>query len=443
MIRLDFYRLLIETQYIGVVEEPDTDCRFNPYAIFVLETRLYPLIYKLFQGIPVEILIETKYEENKMQAYLAIYKLQDTTDPGLYALENSLVDITDNQKELILFQINKINTYEPNYTLIDVDELYKSMPVINNTIIPARSVFRLRLNTKIPFSYFSTMLQYTGIDSSYNPFIRPEGIYLTFNPNGNDSSPENYYSQTPYENPKDYKQAYYEVCQFLISRVLEFYRKGTIVFSNLIDDLKKEEMSKDWNLVPIDEEEIVKTIFQPNWIDKRFAPNPVDFLTLKLQGDPYIRIKVPDNYVKRHGIASILSAYDIIFEGSYLKVKVKNLQEAQTIASLVEYAIGTTHGKVMVIAASRTSEIYLYFEYANKQERKHKEEKTNVVTYLVNSNENPYIFSWMVPRDKHLVPLDDLRLEFRDYAVNRLLEVSKISKFKNMSPHAIVEQEYS
>ena len=454
MIRLDFYRLLLETQYIGVVEEPDTDCHFNPYAIFVLETRLYPLIYKLFHGIPIDILIETRYEGNKMQAYLAIYKLQDTTDPGLYLLEKSLVDLTDDQKEAILFQINKINTYEPNYALIDVNELYNSMPVINNT--------------KIPFSYFSTMLQYTGIDSSYNPFIRPEGIYLTFNPNVSDQPIEDYYpdqspinynfqtqsenrslwgynSQTQYANRSqgDYKQAYYEVCKFLISRILEFYRKGTIVFSNLIDDFKKEEMAKDWNLVPIDEEEIVKTIFQPNWIDKRFAPNPVDFLTLKLQGDPYIRIKVPDNYVKRHGIASILSQYNIIFEGSYLKVKAKDLKEAQLVASLVEYAIGTTHGKVMVLAATRLSEVYLYFEYANKMFNSKDRQKNNAVTYLVNSNENPYIFSWMVPRDKHLIPLDDLRLEFRNYAVNRLLEVSKISKFKNMSPYAIIEKEYS
>lgn len=428
MIRLNFYRLLLDTQYIGVVEEPDSDCHFNPYSVFVLETRLYPLIYNLYKGIPINILISTQYEDNKMQAYLNIYKLEDNIDIGL---QDSLVDISEEQKDLIIAKINEINTYEPNYALIDVNELYKSMPIVN---------------AKIPFSYFTNMLQYTGLNSSYNPFIRPEGIYLTFNPDGNYIPDISEYSLNNIQATSGYKTAYYEVCQFLISRISEFYNKGTIIFSNLIDDNRKEEIVKNWGLIAIDQEEIVKTIFQPNWIDKRFAANPVDFLTLKLQGDPFIRLKVSDNYVKRHGIASILQKYNypMIFEGSYLKIKANSLKEAQTIASLVEYAVGTTNGKTMVLAATRLSEVYLYFEYANKYFKFKEASKgiNNVVAYEVNDNENPYIFSCIIPKDKNLISIDDLRIEFRNYAVNRLIEVSKISKFKNMSPHSIIEKEY-
>jgi hypothetical protein len=426
MIRLDYYRLLPDTQYIGVVDEPDIDCHFSPYSIFVLETRLYPLIYKLFPKIPIDILVLTRYEsdKNRMQAYLNIKKLENTTDAGI---ENAFVDLTDLQREIILSKINEINSYEPNYALIDVEELYKSMPIINNMCIP--------------FSYFATMLQYTGIDSSYNPFIRPEGIYCTFNPNS------------------EYKKAYNEVCKFLVSRISEFYSRGAIVFSNLNSTNSKDELIKNWHLVPIDDEEdtlqqqkeeMVKTIFEPLWTDERFAKNKVDFLTLKLQGDPYISLKVPDNFVKRHGIASMLQKYkySFVFEGSYLKAEAKILHEAYSIASLVEYGMNMKTGsrKVMVLAASRLSEVYLYFEYANKKFGKN----NNSMTYMVSNNENPYIFSCLLPNSEmtkqtssSFVDLDDLRLSFRDYAVSRLTEVSKVSKFKNMSPHSIIEQEYS
>ena len=431
MIHLDYYRLLPETHYIGTDEEQDADCRFTPYSIFVLETRLYPLIYKLFKEIDIDILIQTFYskEKKRMNAYLVIKELVDTTDAFI---EDKLVEISDSQRKIITDKIYEIKATNPNYTLIDVKELYDGMPIKNNT--------------RIPFTYFSTMLQYTGIDSkfyeesqrenrtyeasnessnimSFNPFIRPEGIYLTFNPDS------------------DYKTAYYEVCKFLTKRIQEFYDKGAIVFGNLIDDDKREKIIKDWKLVPIDSSQEINTLYEPNWIDERFAKNKVDFLTLKLQGDPFIRIKVSDNFVKRHGIAVSLQKYEypMIFEGSYLKVEVKNLDEARHVASLVEYATGITHGRVMTLAANRLSEIYLYFEYAAKLGAG-TDKKKNAITYSVNSNENPYVFSCFVDTN---INLDDLRLKFRDYAVERLIEVSKISKFKNISPHTLIEQEYS
>ena len=310
MIHLDYYRLLPETHYIGISEEQDADCRFTPYSIFVLETRLYPLIYKLLKGIDIDILIQTFYskEKKRMDAYLVIRELINTTDSSV---EDKLVEISDAQRKIITDKIYEIKSTNPNYALIDVKELYDSMP--------AEGV-------KISFTYFSTMLQYTGIDSSYNPFIRPEGIYLSFNPNS------------------DYKPAYYEVCKFLTKRIQEFYEKGAIVFGNLIDDKKREKIIKDWKLVSIGESspheiissETPKTLYEPNWIDERFAKNKVDFLTLKLQGDPFIRIKVSDNFVKRHGIAVSLQKgnYPMIFEGSYLKVEVKNLDEARHVAVL-------------------------------------------------------------------------------------------------------------
>ena len=408
MIRLDYYRLLPETQYIGVLDEPDSDCRFTPYSVFILETRLYPLIYSMF-NFYIDIVLQSKYnaEKDRMDIYLVLREMKNTEDPFEV---NPLIQLTQEQREIIQNKIAEISAHYPDYALIDVRELYKTVNVGNQR--GRKSKYPL-LNNKIPFSYFQQMIQYTGLNSEYNPFVRPEGIYLSFNPNS------------------DYKPAYYEVSKFLIDRIQEFYNKGVIILDNLVGSLEKEELIKNWELVSIDEEEIVKTIFQPNWSDERFAKNPVDFLTLKIQGDPFIRLRVSDNLVKRHGIAKVLRG-KAMFEGSYLKLEVKDLKEAQEISALVTSATALTNGKVLVIATDRLSEVYLYFDYA-------KQKKYDSVVYSVTEG---YMFSCMLP-DEEKESLDDIRMEFRDFAVQRLTEVTKVSKFKNMSPHDIIEQEYT
>ena len=50
MFKLDLYRFLPEQHDMGFVEEADVDCRYSPYRIFVLETRIFPLIYSIFEN---------------------------------------------------------------------------------------------------------------------------------------------------------------------------------------------------------------------------------------------------------------------------------------------------------------------------------------------------------------------------------------------------------
>ena len=126
----------------------------------------------------------------------------------------------------------------------------------------------------------------------------------------------------------------------------------------------------------------------------------------------------------------------MIVEGSYIKIKVENIDKARKIASLAEYGESKTNGRVVVLAANRMSEIYLFFEYADKFK------KGESISYSVDSNENPYIFSCLLKDDDYM-SLETLRERFRNYALDRLIEVSKVTKLKNMSPHDIIEKEYS
>jgi hypothetical protein len=399
MIKLDdLFRLTVDVPPQTTIEEPDSDCRYTPYKIFILETRLYPMIYDMFRE-NISIYPKSIYnsEKNRMDVYLKIVKLEKVEDEE----EDEPIDLTKEEKELIEKKIIQINTENIDFALINIYELYKSF----------------YFEEKFSFSWFRSVLEYVGLNNDYLPFIKEEGIYLSFNRNS------------------DYKKAYYDVCKFIVDKIEDFYERGVIVLGNIIDSEKKEKLIENWGLIHLDED---NRLFEPDWEDKRFAPNMVNFLTLKIEENPYIQFLLPDNLVKRHGIIKAMQEDKkaVIVEGSYLKVEVENLEEARKVAALFTAAKTTTLGRVMIIAGSRLSEIYLYFDYAKKFK------KGECVTYQVNDNKNPYIFSCLLKEDNYEAT-EALREKFRNYALNRLIEVSKITKLKNMSPHDIIEQEYS
>lgn len=391
MIKLELFRLLTDDYTFRNVEEADVDCRYTPYRIFVLETRLYPLIYNMF-SMNINIYPKSVYnpEKNRMDVYLHIVEIFQDREKTL--------ELTPDQRKIIQDKIDEITSKNIDYALIDIQELHNS------------------IRPKYPMSWFRQIIEYTGLDDEFNPFIQEEGIYLTFEANSN------------------YKEDYYRVCDFLKKRITEFYENGVIVLSNKINSVRKEKLVNDWNLVAIDKEEKVKRLYQADWKDARFAENQVDFLLGKVEEDPYIRILLSDNLVQRHFIfKSIVNPF--IVEGSYIKIKVDNIGEAQEIATLITAEKSKSQGRVVNLAAFRMSEIYLYMEYAEKFQ------KGEYVSYSVSNNENPYMFSLLLKNNDY-TSTDDLRKKFRNYANNRLVEVSKITKLKNMSPHEIIEKEY-
>ena len=402
MIKLDLFRLTADIPPQTTIEEPDVDCRYTPYKIFILEKRLYPKIFEIFKGENISIYQKSVFneEKNRMDVDLKIAKIEKLTEK-----EDEAIFLIKENREIIEKEIIKINTENIDFALINIYQLYKSFYFGEK---------------KFPFSWFRSVLEYVNLGNDYLPFIKPEGIYLKFNPNSN------------------YKRAYYEVCKFITEEIENFYQRGVIILSDIIDSKKKEKLIDDWNLIPLDDDEIEKRIFEPDWEDKRFAPNKVYFLIRKIEGDPYIKILLPDNLVKRHGIIKLMQENQkpIIVEGSYIKIEVKDLDDAYNCAALVTSAKTTSFGRVMVLAATRLSEIYLYFDYAQKFR------KGDCVSYNIIDNQNPYIFSCLLKED-NFEATETLREKFRNYALNRLIEASKVTKLKNMSPHDIIEAEYS
>ena len=384
MIKLDFYRLLMDRKES---EEPDADCRYTPYRIFVLETRLFPLIYKLL-GDEINIYPQGIYnlEKNRMDVHLKIVKIQDLQEQVEEA--DILIELNEENRLKIEKKLNEINSKDIDYALIDVEELY------NSSLI------------KYPFSWFTSVFEFAFNDTLYNPFISPEGIYLTFEPNS------------------EYKKTYYQICANILKRIDEFYKAGVVVLKEGGDIIKK------WNLINIDSDQM---LFQAGFVDRRFADNKVDFLLQRIQGEEYISFKLPNNLAKRHGIIAGLQAEGIIpfVENSYLKVKCKDLNAARKAASLIDAGYATTYGRVMISPVSRMSEVFLYSEYC---------QKNDIGVRIAYYNDGNILFSVLLKDDD--VDTDVLKLDLKKYAVSRLSEVSKISKFKSLSPHDIIEKEY-
>lgn len=236
MFKLDLYRFLPEQHDMGFVEEADVDCRYSPYRIFVLETRLFPLIYSIFEkkGESVDIYPKSIYnpKTNRMDVYLKIAKIDDNS----MEKEDDVANVTDFEREQIQNQINTITSENIDYALIDSKELYRSS------------------NNKYSYNWFISVLEYSLPDTSFNPFIQKEGIYLRFNPNS------------------DYKTAYYNTCKSICDKIDEYCSHGVVVVNHA------DNLIKNWDLVAIDSEEIVKRLYQPNWADRRFASDMVEFL---------------------------------------------------------------------------------------------------------------------------------------------------------------------
>ena len=387
-----FYRNLPLIKYSGCTHEADYS--FKPYDIFMLETRVYPYIYNLINE-DIELYLKGVYDtdRDKIVLRLEFHTLVKTEDPYIV---NPPYIVSEDKIVLIKKKIEEYTSKYINYALIDIKELYRSLTYI------------------YPYSWYVSILPYIGITSEYNPFIKPEGIYLTFNP------------------ISDYKTAYYEVVKFISDRIEEFYQNGVIVIDN------GEELAKEWKLERVDTETILAKLYQPTWTDLRFASNPVDFLMGKISKDPYIKIKVSLNLVQRHFIAINLinDNYNFIFEGSMVKIKVNNIDDAQHASALVTSGIGLGVGRVLVLSANRLSWIYLFGEAVRSILGK----DVDHVSYKTSDVEAPYTFSVLIPININK-SYTELQLEFRNYALTKIQEISKIKKFTNKSPHDLIEEE--
>lgn len=424
-----YYRTLSDNSQ-GCSDEPDF--LYSPYDLFCLESRLYPFIYKVVDRKAV-IFFQGVIEKTRVDIKIVLKNITPVTILDAYP-EDEIIELSKEVKDLIENKVSEIVSEDIGYCLIDRDELYRisrgsgTIGEVNKkynksvgyderynlirtnlyeSINLVKSKRYIDSVKKYPKSWFNLVLDYVNLDSSYNPFIKKEGIYLAINPLA------------------DFNQAYQDVINYILDTIDIFYQEGVIYARNI------DKIAEEWGLERLDVEEPVPSLWKPVWTDKRFASNPVDFLQKILYGNNYIHINVSTNLVRRHFISKRLDGFNFLFEGSNVKVEVDGLDQAQRVAALVEKGEAEADGKVITYSGTRPSWMYLYIEIARENGLEES------ISYLTNSVSYPYTFSSIIDKRADGKTI----MEFlREKVLDKLIRIQKENP--GVSPHNIIEKQY-
>ena len=203
LISTPYYRGLTSTHVSGCDEL--TTSTYRPYDLFCLGTRLYPSVYRMF-GRDVEIIFRSIHQNDRMELKIDIVEIMVITNSE--PVKNPSVDMSNEQFKILSGIVNRIVSEHSGYCLIDKYELYMSS------------------RKDYPKSWFYAVGGYINLLGEYNHFIRPDGIYLTFDPLSN------------------YKNGYNDVVKNLLDTIDKYYKNGVVYGAGNI--------AEKWNLEKLD-----------------------------------------------------------------------------------------------------------------------------------------------------------------------------------------------
>lgn len=280
-----FYRPII-TKSSGCNPEPINN--YTPYNLFCIKTQLYPHIWNTL-GFDVVIKFSSVQVESNLYVSLEI------TDG------NNIVKLNKEQDIHIGNILNNIISNSLQYCL-----LFSYLSPIY--------VYNKRVSTL----WIKRILPYIHVPDRLDPYVNDNGLYINMT------------------NIHLYLDLYNLMAINVKRNICNMYKQGYITLASSIQDT--------WQLQSADQYNI---LFYPNWTNKLFAPDLVQFLTSRLVGDKNIQLYVGDNLVVRHTIAQQLKN-DVTFSGSHIIVSVSNFQQAQQITTLILEASTNTMGQVQV-----------------------------------------------------------------------------------------------
>lgn len=167
-------------------------------------------------------------------------------------------------------------------------------------------------------------------------------------------------------------------------------------------------------------------LYRPNWIDRRFAPDPVVFLIGRMNRkyEPISIVLDQDNFVVRHTISESLMKFGIpaIFYGSSILIKGESLKQIQMITDIVFDSQREAEGRVLSLSIPDSNLYYKFSHYTDKAidifTPQFKDRKKSI--YITDDPISPYIYSSTVPDNADLIQLTN--------GMRRLMETKKGKK---------------
>jgi len=352
LILTNFYSTIVDPKS-GCVQEPDTN--YTPYLIFCLKTKLFPYIIDIL-GHDIIFSFDTVRIDKRLVVSINFYK------------DGNLFILSPEQKKLIRHHVDFLVYNEPKVCLL----------------FWSRTTVYLDNGFQIPIYWISKILPYIIVPKNINSYTNDIGIYCTLEP---DQTIYNTSLKIVDNNHVGTYLNYYNIIvKGIIKQLKSYYSLGYVFGAKNI--------KIDWQLEPIDKDEL---LYRPLWNDTRFAPDLVQFLKNKINGDKSVEIVIDNNLVVRHFIAKSLhnlypnlsyffSNYSIIFEST-------NLNDSRFISSLILNNIYISNGSVVTIYISKsdTNSLSTYLSKIKSLGF------NDIITYHLDNIESPNIISILLP----------------------------------------------
>jgi len=370
----DFYKNIQSLDFIESVEEPDFN--YDNYSILSLKT----------------ILSEWIHENWDNQIYLTFPAGKKDTYPNRSYL--TIQPMIGND-ELIMDQ-QMIDSLQKEVNKLTITDL-KSVLVIgnNNTII-------LDSGVTIPSSWIKEMLPYVPVNPELNPYVAESGLFVQI-------------SHYP-----DFSEIYTILSINIEKKLKQMFTDGYVYKPQY-------SIIQNWQLIT---HEMYKEVYYPLWTDRRITNScggKYQFIKNRMNGINTIDYFVDSNNVVKHTFVSLLQSQlqiqKIKIMTNYVRVQVDNLNDAQRIASLVEYAEEIASGHIILKFVSSSDSVKAYKEIAlvNEDKLNYK----SIVSYQTEYLHRPYAVSFLFPYNLNFNILTTSTMLwnlFMDYKLNEPLQ---------------------
>ena len=243
----------------------------------------------------------------------------------------------------------------------DIDQAQEEL----NDIISNRPLFCVlfssKLNDRYPQYWLREVLPYISVSEDFNPFIYRDSLYVDL------------------ALTDDFSLTYKVLLDEIYNKLNIWYSSGYITNAASI--------SEDWDLTPIYKGEL----YAANWVDKRFAPSPVEFLYQRLSGCKKLVFEILPNLVVMHNISVEFNKYNLEFVFVFgeqtpysprLIISVDTLKEAFFVADLIDKASYAANGEAEILS------------YTTEEEAKENMTSDSTIYFVLGELE-PYTLSTM------------------------------------------------
>lgn len=280
-----FYRT---ATYTDISCPPNTDANYTPFKLYVFKNVVYYWMRKkLGDNLDVNYIERPK---NK-KLYLSI-EFRSNGNP---------VDLTES---LSWYIRNKIEEY-------GLDKLDWIPVFYFDEIVHTED------GTRIPQKWVNEIINYVGVDESYQPYIDEIGLMINI-------------SLFP-----DYNQLHVTLTKNIRDKLIEYYHLGCVYKPS-------EKIIENWNLVPVSSSN--DNLYRANWKDLRIIQSfgsMTDFLLSRLYGEKKLYLKINNDFGTRYSLSELLyknnfTIDDFVFTEDGIEITVPGYTQSLLIVNLID-----------------------------------------------------------------------------------------------------------